>query len=170
MIHSEEFVVKSPSETSAEVIQLFVQMILSGGAIDDNSANIETRVKKCASLIYKLQSGIIVGIAALKVPARSYRNRIGQKTGYDISESLYPFELGYVVVEASARKQGLSQQLVEAASRQAIPEGLFATTSCPAMRSVLPRFAFKKVGNDYEGADKNMLSLYVRDTTETTSQ
>ena len=101
-----------------------------------------------------MQSGIIVGIAALKVPARSYRNRIGQKTGYDISESLYPFELGYVVVEASARKQGLSHQLVEAAIRQAIPEGLFATTSCPAMRSVLPRFAFKKVGNDYEGADK----------------
>jgi predicted GNAT family N-acyltransferase len=170
MIQSEELVVKSPSETSAAVISRFVQMILTGGAIVDTSAAIETRIRKCVSLIYKQQNGIIVGIAALKVPVKSYRERIGQSTGYDISESQYPYEVGYVVIEESARGQGLSQQLVEAVISQASPAGLFATTSSPAMHIVLPRVAFKKVGCNYKGADKNMLSLYTRDTPKIISQ
>ena len=170
MIQSEELVVKSPSETSTAVIRRFVQMILAGGAIVDTSAAIETRIRKCVSLIYKQQNGIIVGIAALKVPVKSYRERIGQSTGYYISESLYPYEVGYVVIEESARRQGLSQQLVEAVIGQASPAGLFATTSSLAMHIVLPRVAFKKVGCNYRGADKNMLSLYIRDTPKIISQ
>lgn len=170
MIHSQELVAKSPSETCTEVIQRFVQMILAGGAVDDTFATIETRVRNCVSLIYKQQNGIIVGTAALKVPVKSYRNRISKSTGYDISESLYPYELGYVVVEKSVRRQGLSQQLVEAAIYQASPAGLFATTSSQAMHVVLPRAAFKKVGNNYKGADKNMLSLYTLDTPKNISQ
>jgi predicted GNAT family N-acyltransferase len=114
-------------------------------------------------LAYVLIDGHIVGVAALKVPVQSYRDSISRKSGFSIADWKYPLELGYLVVDKSARGQKLSTRLVDAVLDAAGDSGLFATTSSTAVHKILPRVGFVVRGNTYKSNDGDELTLYVRD-------
>ena len=159
----EPIVVCPPDKCSDETIQRILDLICDGGAIPASRDTIEKRVLGAKSVVYLKRDGEIVGIAALKVPVQSYRDRIGEETGFPIPEQRFPYELGYVVVDASAQGQNLSPKLVDAVLDVAGGKGLFATTSSAAMHKILPRAGFVKGGEDYEKDDAEKLTLYVRE-------
>ncbi|XOK15612.1 hypothetical protein ACI6PO_28095 (plasmid) [Agrobacterium tumefaciens] len=152
----------APGELPIECLARFVELIRGGGAIPGDPSKVEKRLLNAKALVYLRRSGTIVGIAALKRPVESYRTRIGGSAGFPISETDYPYELGYVVVDASMQGQNLSPELVNAIVALAAGERLFATTSSAAMHKVLPRAGFVKSGQEYKNDNGEMLTLYVR--------
>lgn len=151
-----------PGELPKDILARFVELISGGGAIPGDPAKIEKRLLNAKALVYLQRGGTIVGIAALKSPVESYRARIGESAGFLIPEENYPYELGYVVVDASTQGQNLSPKLVNAIVALAADERMFATTSSAAMHKVLPRAGFAKSGQEYENDKGETLTLYVR--------
>lgn len=105
------------------------------------------------------------GIAALKNPLASYRERISEKAGFNIDAKAFPFELGYVFVTLKAQGKGLSHQLVDEAIRLAAGRGLFATarTDNARMLSTLEKAGFNRKGKPYGGrSPKRRIQILVR--------
>ncbi|WP_164852600.1 GNAT family N-acetyltransferase [Sinorhizobium meliloti] len=151
-----------PSECPKDIIARFVELICQGGAIPGDPVKVENRLRNAKALVYLPRGEEIIGIAALKSPVESYRARIGESAGFPIPEKDYPYELGYVVVDASMQGQNLSPKLVNAIVALAAGERLFATTSSAAMHKVLPRAGFVKGGQEYKNDNGETLTLYVR--------
>lgn len=159
-------VVGAPGDCSAVVIEQCLNLICLGGAIPASRETVEPRIMRAKVLAYVLIDGHIVGVAALKVPVRSYRDRISRRSGFSIPDWKYPLELGYLVVDKSARGQKLSTRLVDAVLGAAGDSGLFATTSSAAVHKILPQVGFVVQGNTYKSNDGDELTLYVRDNSE----
>jgi GNAT superfamily N-acetyltransferase len=62
-----------------------------------------------------------------KNPLSSYRQNIESKAAVALNDTEFPFELGYVFVLPSARRQGLAVKLCQAALSLAEGRGVFAT-------------------------------------------
>lgn len=161
-MQDDSLVTRPPSECPKDIIARFVELICKGGAIPGDPVKVEKRLLNAKALVYLQRGGTIVGIAALKIPVESYRTRIGESAGFPIPEKDYPYELGYVVVDASMQGQNLSPELVNAIVALAAGECLFATTSSAAMHKVLPRAGFVKSGQEYKNDNGEMLTLYIR--------
>ena len=127
----------------------------------NKAKRIYNRVRGAKALAFLQIDDKIVGIAALKIPADSYRDKIGKSAGVLLRKNDYPYELGYVVVDAAMRGQKLSQKLVNALLPLADRKCMFATTSSIAMHRVLPRSGFLKAGREYENDKAEKLTLYV---------
>lgn len=151
-----------PDELPKKSLARFVELIRGGGTIPADLATIEKRLLNAKALAYLQRGGTIVGVAALKIPAKSYRARIGESADFPIPEEDYPYELGYVVVDASMQGQNLSSELVKAIVTLAAGKRLLSTTSSAAMHKVLPRAGFVKSGREYKNGNGEALTLYVR--------
>jgi GNAT superfamily N-acetyltransferase len=147
-----------------EEVDTFVELVGSGGAVDKNYVR-KGAVRPGAQIIFAEVDGQTVGVAALKVPLVGYRSGLQEaaKAGYSLPESDYPYELGYVSVSPKHSGQGIAKALVAEVLRLATGNGVFATTSNPAMREgVLPSFKFVPVGRTWMNGSGDILSLFVR--------
>ena len=117
-------------------------------------------------MVMAITKHAVVGVAALKVPLKSYRDGIESeaKSGYLIPEDKYPFELGYVAVSADHGGKGIGKALVNNVLELADGHGLFATTSHPAMKkSILPTAGLKPVGTSWLNPQNSLLQLFIFD-------
>jgi hypothetical protein len=128
------------------------RLLHAGGAVNGTAEQIECRVKKAHVLVVARQGKDLIGVAALKVPQQSYRVRLRQETGVDLSADLYPVELGYVGVSKACRGHRLSSILMaELMSLPAGNEGVFATTK----RDGYYKAALPDLGFNYRGQYQN---------------
>jgi len=133
-----------------------IAIIRAGGAVNLKSAQRELRI--AAALAIARHGDRIVGVGAIKRSRPEYAAAIAYKSGATFpSETL---ELGYVAVEASHRRHGLSERLVSTLlAGQSGP--LFATTSSDAMKRTLRSANFAQRGHEWKGST-SMLSLWLR--------
>jgi len=85
---------------------LFSALVRQGGEVGENT--LATNLKAAKVLVFGKIAGEVLGIAALKRPQASYRNRIGGKAGVEIGPAGYPYELGYVFLLPEAQGKKLS--------------------------------------------------------------
>ena len=156
--------VLQPPQAFAEIeIQDFMTMVRAGGEVGDTVLEQNVRNAKC--LVVVRQDSCLVGVAALKNPQASYRQSIKAKAGIAVDAQDFPFELGYIFVLPSARRQGLAVKLCRAALAFADGKGVFATTRInnDGMNEILTKFAFLKTGRPYGSVrDGYQLQLFVR--------
>lgn len=140
---------RSGTELVDKEVAEIAHLIYACGAVKGTTKQIEQRVKRAYLVIIALWADKIVGVAALKSPALTYRNTLRQKVGVDISENEYPSELGYVAVSEANRGRRLSSLLMaELMSLPAGVEGVFATTKRDGYRTAaLPDLGFKYRGS-----------------------
>lgn len=136
------------AELLDEKVAEVARLVHACGAVIGTIEQIEDRVKKAHLLVIAFWANRIVGVAALKSPALTYRNTLRQKVGVDLSEKEYPAELGYVAVSEASRGHRLSSLLMaELMSQPAGAEGVFATTKRDGYRTAaLPDLGFKYRG------------------------
>lgn len=141
----------------------FVRLVQQGGAVDEHHVR-QGISRKGAKMVLARFEEIVIGVAALKVPLKSYRNGIESeaKSGYPIPQNLYPFELGYVAVSQHHGRQGIGGALVNKVLELSDGSGLFATTSHSAMKdSLLPDAGFKPVGTSWANDQNEKLHLFI---------
>lgn len=128
------------------------RLVHACGAVKGTIEQIENRVKRAHLVVIALWADKIVGVAALKSPARTYRNTLRKAVGVDLSEKEYPTELGYVAVSEANRGHRLSSLLMtELMSQPAGAEGVFATTKRDGYRMA----ALPDLGFEYRGSYRN---------------
>ena len=140
-------------QASADEKESFIELVRSREAVQEEfvRAGIERRG---ALLIFGFVGESLAGVAALKVPSKSYRSGLSrpQKSGYPLPQQHFPFELGYVAVAQDHEGRGLGTDLVREVVEVSGGKGLFATTSNVGMlEHILPRFGFKRVGQSWAG-------------------
>lgn len=146
-----EVIAGKPAAFSAEEKRLFCKLVEAGGEVD--TAVLQQNVMDAKALTFARSSEKLLGVAALKVPKRSYRKKVSQSSGFNLCSDRYPFELGYVFVQQAVRGTGLSHRLVDTTLNAADGNFVFATvrTDNPGMLRTLERANFFQVGNEYSG-------------------
>ena len=105
------------------------RLVKEGGAVKGAIGQIEGRIANAYLWIIARQGKDIVGVAALKAPQQSYRDKLQRETGIELSEEKYPAELGYVAVSEACRGARLSSILMAELMSQPIGrDGVFVTT------------------------------------------
>ena len=144
----------------------FIRLVRKGEAVAEHYVRNGIERKGAKMVLAKLDD-TLVGVAALKVPLKTYRNRIESeaKSGHSIPEVKYPFELGYVAVDADHGGRGTGKQLVDSVLYLSGGRGLFATTSHPAMKkNILPSAGFQPVGTSWANDQNEPLQLFILGT------
>lgn len=156
-------VTKQPRYFTEAELQDFMALVRAGGEVGE--AVLENNVRNAKCLVFLRQGGCLSGVAALKNPLPSYRQKVGKKTGVFVGASEFSFELGYIFVLPSARRQGFSIELTSAALLAAEGKGVFATshTNNVSMHATLGKFCFVKSGSVYASSKGNHdLQLFLR--------
>lgn len=154
---------KAPRDCSAGEIGDLVSLVIAGGEV--SSAGLERRVRSAAQLAFLRKGECLIGVAALKRPASSYRNRVSSSSGVLLPKTVFPYELGWVFILPSARGGKCSRPLSQAALASTGSEGVFSTsrTDNTSMHNTLGKLGFIGVGHAYPSRDgKHQLQLFVR--------
>ncbi len=156
-------VAQKPVSFTEMELQDFIAMVRAGGEVGD--AVLETNVRNAECLVFLYQRSCLSKVAALKNPLPNYRRNIKSKSGVAVEASEFPFELAYVFVMPSARREGFSVELTRAALSAAGEKWVFATsrTKNHAMRATLWKFGFVAAGSPYPSdRGEHHLQLFVR--------
>jgi hypothetical protein len=106
-------IAKRPRECSSAELQDFAAFVLAGREVSPDG--LEGRINKAEMLLFLVHDGCLKGIAAVKNPEKSHRERVFRKAQATVEAKRYPFELGWVFVLPSSRGCGLSHKLVQSA-------------------------------------------------------
>ena len=157
-----EILAGAPHEFGDDERTAFDKLVRKAGEVSGDV--LEGNIRNAKALVVGVYRGCVQGTAALKRPQASYRTRIGGKTGVDIADDKYPYELGYVVLAPEMRGRGLSHQLVSKALEYASRKGVFATTRIDnvPMLATLARAGFSPARKDYAGHETRVIRLLVR--------
>jgi GNAT superfamily N-acetyltransferase len=159
-----EFTVLDGPDAKPDEVADFVRLVQQGGAVDENYVR-QGIERQGAKIVLAIIDGTVVGVAALKVPLDIYRKGLESeaKSGHLISQNSYPYELGYVAVSQGHEGRGIGKALMDQVLALSEGNGLFATTSDPAMRkSLLPRAGFALVGASWKNKQNEWLQLFTR--------
>ena len=164
MENKREIKIKPPNQCSAKEIESFYQILLKGEAVEKRG--LKNRINRAILLAFHYENQILVGIAAIKLPSEGYRSNIFRKAETKEPLEKYPLEFGYAVTlegyEGRHICSGLTQKLIENFQDQ----NMYATTSRPAMQTILEHNGFKKTGKPYKGERTSegghLLQLFVR--------
>ena len=141
--------------------ETFVRLVRLGDEVATGA--LKQNVENAEALVFLKEEGLIRGIAALKLPQESYRERIGKKTKFNLGDTEFPYELGYIFIVEEARNQGWSRRLVKKAIECALGSAIFATIRTdndPMLRS-LRSLGFEAAGEPYQGRNMKHLQVYV---------
>jgi len=150
-----------PSRYTAAEREQFLVLVHMGGEANATP----DRIRRAEALAMAWSGGDLIGIAALKRPLDSYREKVARRSGVSLRSSEWPYELGYVFVLPNHRGHGYAKRLVEHAVRAAGRRNVFATvrTNNEPMQATLRRFGFAQAGRDYLSDDaERTLSLWTR--------
>lgn len=157
-----KFIAALPSDCSAVDRATFRDLVVQAGEVVGAALN--TNVANARVLVMLKHHGIVRGVAALKRPQDSYRDKIINQAATALPRSEYPYELGYIFIEPDLQGRGLSHRLVAEALAHNDGAAVFATvrTDNGPMRSTLAKAGFTAVGRPYLGVQKQMIGLLVR--------
>lgn len=122
-----------------------------------------TSITNAEILVLLKRRNEFVGCAALKRPQTSYREKIIKKSGADLDEGIFPFELGYIFLCKAARGLRQSPRLVDAALSHADRAAVFATVRADniPMHRTLAKAQFVSAAN-YRDRNNRPITLLLR--------
>lgn len=134
--------------TEAE-IAAFCNLVRQGEEVD--AQGLEDRAKNAKALVFLFVDRTLAGVAALKRPAKTYRDGVFQKAGVPKAAESFDLELGWVFVPAIHRGKQYSRVLSAAALSQNEGAPTFATTRADnvAMQRTLEHLAFRRLGDSW---------------------
>ncbi len=143
-----------PAGCTGEQITAFCTLVRLGCEVA--SAGLGDRVRQAVRLVFLYDEGKLAGVAAIKRPHHSYRQRVFKSAAVELARGSYSLELGWVFVDENHRRRGHSTRLVEAAMASVSVADVFATSRSNnvAMHKSLERHGFKRSGNDYPSTRK----------------
>jgi predicted GNAT family N-acyltransferase len=139
------------------------ELIIKGN--EANASLVESRLFSSALTAYFKEQNTIIATTSIKVPEADYIHEIFDKAQADFNPTKYTFELGYVFVESSYRKQKIASILCSELIHKFDKERLFSTTRTDnqGMQSILNSFGFVPSGISYLSLTKmRLLQLYIR--------
>jgi len=153
--------------SDAELDQ-FAAKVADGGEVADGMRQRAKRAFRLGMIVYE---DAIIGTAALKKPAASYRTKVFKKAGSQLDPAAYPYELGWIFLDVPHRKKGQMTRLIDDLLPAAKGANLFATTrtSNDIMRGMLAQIKFSEEGTEYQ-SDQNpaeTVKLFVRNAHQT---
>lgn len=158
-----QIVVKAPGNCSDAELDQFAEKVAGGGEV---AGGLRERTKRAFRLGFVVYERAIVGTAALKKPAASYRKKVFKKAGSRLDPTAYPYELGWIFLDDSHRQKGQMTRLINDLLPAAKGSALFATTrtSNDVMRDMLAKLCFSEDGIEYasEQNAEQMVKLFVR--------
>jgi hypothetical protein len=157
-----EIVARVPGALTAAELTRFLELVVEGGEV--GGAAVATNIANARILVMLMQGGTMRGVAALKRPQDSYRKKIAKQTGVDLSQRVYPFELGYIYIQPVLQGRGLSHRLVASTLQHDDAHSVFATvrTDNEPMRATFAKAGFVAAGVAYPGAEGRKIGLLLR--------
>jgi hypothetical protein len=158
-------VTDTPDTFSDADLQRFEELVIKGGEV--GGAVLTDNIAGSRILAVYREDSLIFGVAALKRPKESYREKIEVRSGMALLKADYPYELGYIFLDESLQGLRLSYPLVQAALDHAGGAGVFATVRInnDKMRKTLKRAGFIAVGDSWKGNKRRVIGLLIRPPT-----
>jgi GNAT superfamily N-acetyltransferase len=155
--------IRQPSLCTGAEIAAFCDLVRQGEEVDPRG--LEDRAKRAKALVLLFVDRTLAGVAALKRPARTYRDGVFQKAGVPNAAKSFDLELGWVFVPKVHRGKQYSRVLSAAALSQNERLPTFATTRADnmAMQRTLEHLAFRRLGDSWRSSrgKREWLVLYV---------
>ena len=156
-------VARPPDEFSSTEIEDFMALVLAGGEVAPQGLKKHVLDARCIAF---LRSGeCLVGVAGLKRPRATYRQRVQKSSNFALSETEFPFELGWVFILPSARGANLSLPLCQSLISEVSKSKIFATSAEGnlSMHATLKKLGFARVGSAWASKqNEGRLLLFVR--------
>lgn len=151
-----------PEDCSDAERECFFGLVVEGGEV--GGAVLATNIAEARILVMLINDGMVCGIAALKRPRQSYRDKTSAKSEVDLDETSLPYELGYVYVQPAFQGQGQSHRLVAAALNHSDGVGVFATVRMDndRMHATLKKAGFVAAGATYPGRHEQPTGVLLR--------
>lgn len=153
-------ITKAPTDCSPEELAAFATLARESGEVTGDG--LEGRIAGAHRLTFYYDSKTAVGIAGIKKPLASYREKVARKSSVSLAAAEWRYELGWVFVTPWARKAGIGKALLKAAL-EGIPDGIFATsrTDNAGMHATFRHFGFVPAGLAYPSTDRPETNLQV---------
>jgi GNAT superfamily N-acetyltransferase len=153
----------APNECSAKDLRFFARLVRLGEQVA--SAGLEARIRAAAWLGFAWFGGALVGVAALKAPRPTYRDKIFSAAEVATLAVHFPLEFGWVLVTPQFRGLGIAKKLLCHLMAKNSGDGIFATTSVDNhfMHKILQSSGFQMVGQPFPSDRRNATNfLWVR--------
>lgn len=118
---------KSPSDCSQDELEAFITLAAKGEQVEAQA--IRVGASRAESLLWIGDREGLNGVAAVKIPFRSYRDDVFLKAGASDLAKEFRLELGYVCVDEKKRKKGTGAKLVSEAMNLIGGRSVFATNA-----------------------------------------
>ncbi len=158
-----EPIICEPNKCSKQERAAFIAVAEKSGEVE--RPDLESGFDRARFVLWASDARGLTGVAALKVPRKSYWQRVFTETNCGLSHQDYPLEFGYLYVETDRRDQGYGRALVQHTLNLAASEGVFATTreANADFHPFLVKQGFERVGQPYKSTRGNFrLLLFVR--------
>lgn len=159
MIHRVDPMIVDPKNCTTAEIADFCALVRQGEEVQEDG--LKGRVKKAAALVFLRTNGELVGVAGLKCPAKSHRDKVFSKAGVpDVAEA-FELELGWVFIPKAHRQKGYARVLSAAALSQNDRQATFATTRADnvAMQKTLEHLGFRRLGDSWPSTQTKITRL-----------
>jgi hypothetical protein len=148
-----------PADVPAEQIKECHSLIVKGRAVDPNTARAELPLAKWIAVALEPDSQKVIGVGVIKRCRPKYASRIAKSSGFSLNHDIH--ELGYVSVDESKRRRGISHQITGLLLTHFRERPLFATTSDYGMKRTLSAAGFTQEGSEWAGK-YGRLSLWIK--------
>ena len=140
----------SPTDCPKDKFDSFIELIGKGDEVI--SHNLKNRVENAKLLAFSYEDRKLVGVGAIKNPARTYKEKTFNKAGYKKEEKNFKYELGYIFVEKEYRKKRIGKKIFTALKDKVDISTVFATVRSDnkIMKSFLEKYGFVKLGRSYK--------------------
>ena len=152
----------APEVCNEDKFNTFLKLVEKGGEVISNS--LKDRIKNAELLAFCYIGEQLVGVGALKNPAKTYKEKSFRKAGYPEEAENFKYEFGYLYVEEEYRKHGVGKGIWAALKNKIDAKEVFATVreENKIMVSFLKKYGFEKLGNNYNSKRGDyLLGCYV---------
>lgn len=152
-----------PAQFSPDELAEFVDLVTAGGEVTRDGLLRHVGDAQCLGFM-RLEN-VLVGVAGLKTPRDSYRDRIQQSASVALTNAAFPYELGWIFIAPNARGKNLSYPLCAAVVAGAGAAGVIATSRADneGMHRTLFRLGFVQQGASWPSRQSDgALSLFIK--------
>lgn len=155
-------IIKKPSECSQKEKKDFYDLVVKGNQV--NISRLKERIEGAELLAFHYEKNNLVGIAALKYPNESYKNRIFEKAEVPQESGKYKLEFGWAYTELESEGRHICSNLTHKMLESEVSQNIYATTKDKRMQKILTKNGFKTIGKPYPGEiTKDLLLLFTKE-------
>ncbi|GGI27555.1 hypothetical protein GCM10008119_28240 [Pedobacter mendelii] len=153
-----KYIIKKPADCLLAELFHFYLLLKKGNKV--STKDLSQKIHNCEFLAFCYLENRLVGISAIKRPAKSYIEEVHRKAGVWRNIEEYIFEVGYSFTEDDVRRLGISGTLKQMLQEKIIHHHgmVFSTTAVQTSQRFLKSQGFVACGNPYQGKyDDNII-------------